>query len=59
MMKKIGNEFLGYEVIPKGFINDYEHDAIVITSYTFEEDISRKLDEIEYPKNRVIKFFGK
>ena len=55
---KQGKEFMGYKVIPSEDIMKCDHDAIVITSYTFEEDIDKKLIELDYPMDRVVKFFG-
>lgn len=52
-----GSEMLGYKVISRDEIKEYKHDAIVITSYTFEDDIREKLEEIDYPGNRVERFF--
>ncbi len=52
-----GKQLLGYNIIPREEINKYEHDGIVITSYTFEDDITNKLNEIEYPRDKVERFF--
>lgn len=37
--EKFNSEFLGYKVICRASIKNYEHDAIVITSYTFENGV--------------------
>lgn len=50
-------EMLGYKIISREEIKDYKHDGIVITSYTFEDDIRIKLEEIDYPGDRVERFF--
>jgi len=55
---KLGSMILGYKVISSGDISEYKHDAIVITSYTFEEEIRRRLDEVGYERGRVERFFG-
>ncbi len=55
---KLGKEMLGYKIISRDEIKDYNHDAIVITSYTFEDDIKGRLKEIEYPEDRIVRFFG-
>lgn len=55
---KQGKEMLGYKIISREEIESYNHDAIVITSYTFEYDIMNRLKEIEYPVERVGRFFG-
>ena len=51
-------ELLGYKIISRDEIRNYQHDGIVITSYTFEEDIRKKLEEIDYPGDRVVRFFS-
>ena len=56
--EKYNREFLGYKVISRDSIREFEHDAIVITSYTFEEEIRSRLKKIGYPDNRVERFFG-
>lgn len=55
---KIRKTMLGYKVISRDDIKDYNHDAIVITSYTFEEDIRQRLEEIDYSMKKVVRFFG-
>lgn len=52
-----GKKLLGYEIISREEINQYDHDGIVITSYTFEDDITNRLTEIGYPDDRIEKFF--
>lgn len=51
-------ELLGYKIIPRDDIEKYDHDAIVITSYTFEDDIRKRLEEVNYPGDRVVRFFS-
>lgn len=53
-----GRMLMGYKIISRDDIDRYPHDGIVITSYTFEDDIREKLDEIEYPENRITRFFS-
>ncbi len=55
--KRQGKELLGYKLISREEIEEYEHDGIVITSYTFEDDIREKLEEMNYPGDRVERFF--
>lgn len=55
---KKNTELLGHKIILPEEIVNYNHDAIVITSYTFEDDILKKLKEIGYPENRVVRFFS-
>ncbi len=52
-----GMELLGYKIISREEINGYEHDGIVITSYTFEDDITKRLKEIGYPEDKIERFF--
>ena len=56
--EKQGKEILGYKIISTKQIPNYPHDAIIITSYTFEEDIMRRLKDMDYEMSRVIRFFG-
>lgn len=51
------SEMLGYKIISREDIKDYKHDGIVITSYTFEDDIRKKLEEIDYPGDKIERFF--
>ena len=53
-----GMSLLGYKIIPRDEIEDYTHDAVVITSYTFEDDIKDQLKEIGYPKEKIEFFFS-
>lgn len=55
--KKDG-ELLGHKIILPEEIENYEHDAIVITSYTFEDEILMRLGELGYPEERVTRFFS-
>lgn len=48
---------LGYKIISREEIDKYDHDGIVITSYTFEDDIRKKLEEINYPGEKIKGFF--
>jgi len=56
--EKINEVILGYKVVHRDSIKEYEHDAIVITSYTFEDEIRNRLAKIEYPGDRIVRFFG-
>lgn len=38
-------------------IKSIKHDGIVITSYTFEKDIIKKLKDIKYPKEKIVRYF--
>lgn len=50
-------QLLEYKIISREEIKDFKHDGIIITSYTFEDDIRRKLEEINYPGDKVERFF--
>lgn len=52
-----GKELMGYKIISREEIKEYEHDGVVITSYTFEDDITNRLKEIAYPDDRIERFF--
>ncbi len=54
---KQGKSLLGYKIISREEINEYQHDGIVITSYTFEDEITNRLEEVGYPKDKVERFF--
>ena len=49
---------LGFKIIGREDIEEYEHDVVVITSYTFEDEIMGKLMENGYPVDRVRRFFS-
>lgn len=55
---KQGNKLMGYDIISSDGIEAYKHDAIVITSYTFEDEIRERLEEVGYEKGKVERFFG-
>jgi len=55
--EKQGEEILGYKIISLDEINNYPHHGIIITSYTFEDDIMEKLKSIGYDMDKVIRFF--
>ncbi|MCK9444905.1 MAG: winged helix-turn-helix transcriptional regulator [Tissierellaceae bacterium] len=56
-VSKKSNELLGYEIISRSNIKHHNHDGIVITSYTYEDEIKKKLEEINYPMDKVELFF--
>lgn len=57
-MARINKELLGLKIIPKKEINSYKHDIVLITSYAFEDEIMERLKEIDYPLDRVKRFFS-
>ncbi|MDX9917731.1 MAG: winged helix-turn-helix transcriptional regulator [Gudongella sp.] len=52
-----GKELFGYKIISRNEIDTIKHDGIVITSYTYEEDIMKRLGEISYPEGKIERFF--
>lgn len=54
---KIGNEIIGTIIIPKGDIEHYDHDGILISSFTNKVDIKRKLLDMNYPVKKILEFF--
>lgn len=57
-VEKWNKELLGHKIICRDEIREYNHDAIVITSYTYEDDIRKRLEEVGYDEDRVVRFFG-
>lgn len=55
---KTSKEILGFKIITRKDIKDYDHTVVVITSYTFEDEIMERLKEIDYPMERVRRFFS-
>lgn len=53
-----GKELLGYKIISRDNISKYEHDAVVITSYAYEDEIRKKLKELNYSEDKIIRFFS-
>ena len=53
-----GKELLGYKIISRADINHYEHDAVIITSYAYEDEIRGRLKELNYSENKIIRFFS-
>ena len=51
-------KLLGFEIVSREDVESCQHDAIVITSYTFEDEIMGRLEEMAYPKEKVIRFFS-
>lgn len=49
---------LGYDIISRDEIKDYDPDGIVITSYSFEDQIKERLEEIDYPEEQIELFFS-
>lgn len=56
--QKYNTKILGYNIISRQNIDKYPHDAIIITSYAFEDDIINRLKGMGYDMDRVVRFFG-
>lgn len=56
-LEKQGKIIVNTPIIKKEDIKKYDHDAIVISSYTHREKISNALSEINYDVNKIIRFF--
>ena len=48
---------MGYKIISLKEVEEYNHDAIVITSYTYEDSIRKRLEEVGYDHGKVVRFF--
>jgi DNA-binding MarR family transcriptional regulator len=57
-IEKIGNNIGSTSIISRDSINDYQHDGILISSYTNNESIYNKLMHIGYLKDKIIQFFS-
>lgn len=49
---------MGCKVISREENKEHEYNGVVITSYTFEDNITKRLKEMEYPKDIIKRFFN-
>lgn len=56
-IEKQGEKIMGYDIISLHDAIRQSHDVIVITTYTYEDVIKRRLQEAGYDPNKVIRFF--
>lgn len=56
-LSKIGQKIGNYVIIPRESIRDFEHDGILISTYTKKDVIKEKLLNIDYPIENIIEFF--
>lgn len=56
-LNKIGSKIGNYVIIPKESIRDFDHDGILISTYTRKDEIKSKLLSIDYPIENIIEFF--
>lgn len=55
--EKQNTQIRNIDIYPKEQIHRIEHDGIVITSYTFEQDIIRRLKNMNYPRENIVRYF--
>ena len=56
-LNKIGQKIGNYVIIPRESIRDFEHDGILISTYTKKDVIKEKLLNIDYTIENIIEFF--
>ena len=56
---KIGKQLNGIDIISLDDISSYEHDGVVITSFAYEDEIVKKLINIDYSQEKIIRYFEK
>ena len=54
---KINHFLVNTKIIPLEQINGINHDGILISSYTHNERIYKKLLDVQYDKNKILQFF--
>jgi DNA-binding MarR family transcriptional regulator len=57
-IEKVGNKIGSTSIISRESISQYQHDGILISSYTNNESIYNKLIQAGYSKDRIIQFFS-
>lgn len=50
-------ELLEYKIISREDITKFNYDAVIVTSYTYEDEILEKLKEINFSQDKIIRFF--
>ena len=56
---KIGKQLNGIDIISLDDIYSNNHDGVVITSFAYEDDIVKKLINIDYSQEKIIRYFEK
>lgn len=56
-VSKQGKLITDHKISNNSIINDLEHDAILIASYTSHDQIYRKLEKVNYPQDKIVYFF--
>lgn len=54
---KQGNQLINVPIISKEAIQDYQHDGILVSSYTHNKAINKGLRLIDYPSKQILNFF--
>jgi FlaA1/EpsC-like NDP-sugar epimerase len=54
---KLNQYVSGTLIIPLEKIDSLKHDGILVSSYTNNESIYRKLQQRNYPDNKILRFF--
>ena len=57
-VSKQNKQINNIKIIDKEQINNYDHDGLLIASYSHHQAINSKLIEISYPKEKVLQFFN-
>ncbi|MBU1093008.1 MAG: winged helix-turn-helix transcriptional regulator [Firmicutes bacterium] len=55
---KIGNKIGSTNIISRESISNFQHDGILISSYTNNESIYYRLMQVGYSKDKIIQFFS-
>lgn len=56
-VSKVGESIVNRDIIALDDINEYKHDGVMISSYTNNVVMQKKLYDIGYDKNKVLSFF--
>lgn len=56
-LSKVGQKIGSYTIIPRESIREFEHEGILISTYTRKDEIKDKLLKISYPMENIIEFF--
>lgn len=56
-VEKQGQQILGYTINSNKIIESLQHDAIMIASFNYFDEIYNKLMAINYPKDKIVYFF--
>lgn len=56
-VSKIGNTIVNRDIIALDDIDEYQHDGVMISSYTNNVVMQKKLYDIGYDKDKVLSFF--